>query len=186
MYDNDYMSEVWKDVKGYEGYYQVSNAGRIKSVRYNKISYGVKDCSTGYMRYVLQMNKIKKVCYVHRLVAGAFLQNPDNLPQVNHKDENKTNNHVDNLEWCTQSYNMKYSNIFSFGGKARKPCRMVKVDKLDSCTKELIKTYDSFQDAANENNIYVGNIWRCCRKRGKTAGGFIWRYNDSKYELQNK
>ena len=111
--------EVWKDIKGYEGKYQVSNLGRVKSLpkytyprgypqlRKEKImkpSYVGKD--RNYLALKLNDGKQYKV---HRLVAEAFIPNPDNLPMVNHKDENPTNNCVDNLEWCTNSYNVKYS-----------------------------------------------------------------------------
>ena len=100
--------EEWKDIKGYEGLYQISNKGRVKSL-YNKgkILTPGKD-KDGYSIVSLYKNKIKKTNKVHRLVAQAFLSNPDNLPQVNHKDENKLNNCVENLEWCSVEYNINY------------------------------------------------------------------------------
>ena len=110
------MQEIWKDIKftdtdgkeyDYTGLYQVSNMGRVKSVksgRIRKLSQG----KTGYLFIGLHKNKQNKQFYVHRLVALMFLPNPNNLPQVNHKDENKENNYMENLEWCTCEYNLNY------------------------------------------------------------------------------
>lgn len=111
------MNEVWKDVMGYEQYYEVSNQGRIKSK--SRVVHGTNDWemegrilrqadSGRYMQVYLSVNGKGKSKSVHRIVAEAFIPNPDNLPQVNHKDENRYNNHVDNLEWCTHKYNVNY------------------------------------------------------------------------------
>ena len=115
------MQEIWKDIEGYEGLYQVSNKGRVKSlsrlvVRVGKPNYITKEkilkCSelqgTGYLAVSLGSNNNFKSMLVHRLVAQAFIPNPDNLPCVNHKDETRNNNDVRNLEWCTQKYNCNY------------------------------------------------------------------------------
>lgn len=108
--------EVWKDVKGYEGLYQVSNLGRVRSLdhidtlgrhRKERILAGGLG-SEGYLTIILCRDGKHKTHIIHRLVAQAFLDNSDNLPQVNHKDEDKTNNVVSNLEWCTAAYNMNY------------------------------------------------------------------------------
>ena len=107
--------EVWKDILGYEGVYQVSNHGRIRSLdRYvgrrffpGKI-FSLNPNRYGYVRVDLRYRGKSKSSAVHRLVAEAFLDNPNGLPQINHKDENKSNNHVDNLEWCTAEYNINY------------------------------------------------------------------------------
>ena len=118
----NYLFEVWKDVKGYEGLYQVSNFGRVKRVG-GVVKHGTSKTLTVVER-ILKVNvngkgqehlmvhlskggKVKKA-YVHRLVAEAYIPNPDNLPEVNHKDENPMNNKVDNLEWCTHLYNNLY------------------------------------------------------------------------------
>lgn len=98
--------EEWKNVIGYEGLYEVSNKGNVRNVRRNKLLRLQKN--QGYIRVGLSKNGIKTWLRVHRLVAQAFLPNPDNLPQINHKDEDKTNNSVDNLEWCTAKYNNTY------------------------------------------------------------------------------
>ncbi len=119
------MEEIWKDVEGYEGYYQVSNLGRLRSldriIRQKFPSGKMVDrkypgkiftCNPnqpgGYVSTELQKDGHSKNVLVHRLVAQAFIPNPDNLPQVNHKDENKQNNCVENLEWCSNSYNVNY------------------------------------------------------------------------------
>lgn len=107
------MIEEWKNITGYEGLYQVSNLGRVKSLNYkgNGTEWILKGYvkKDGYEVVTLMKDGIRKYCRVHRLVALAFLPNPDNLPQINHKDEDKLNNCADNLEWCTGSYNTKYS-----------------------------------------------------------------------------
>ena len=113
------IEEIWKPIKNYEGLYEVSNLGRIKGVtRYVKGKVGyriqkekIRKCevsSNGYLHVLLCKNGKYTTHNVHRLVAGAFIPNPDNLPEINHKDENKENNCVDNLEWCTRKYNMNY------------------------------------------------------------------------------
>lgn len=99
--------EEWKEVPGYEGLYEVSNTGNVRSLIKNKIIKGfINRC--GYRLVGLTKNGIFKRFQVHRLVAQAFIPNPDNLPQINHKDENPSNNMVDNLEWCDATYNINY------------------------------------------------------------------------------
>ena len=110
--------EIWRPVVGYEGLYEVSNTGRVRSLdRYvrcksyrlhkGKVLSPGKD-KDGYLFVVLSCNGKHKTIAVHKLVAQAFIPNPDDLPIINHKDEDKTNNRVDNLEWCTAKYNMNY------------------------------------------------------------------------------
>lgn len=115
--------EIWKPVVGYEGLYEVSNTGQVRSLdRYIKYSNGqihlhkgkvlspvIKD--NGYLQVGLYYNGKYKMFLVHRVVAQAFIPNPDNLPEVNHLDEDKTNNNVTNLEWCDRSYNLKYGTV---------------------------------------------------------------------------
>lgn len=103
------MKEIWKDCKGYEGKYQVSNLGRVWSIGSQKYLKGSYD-KDGYIQvYLTAKNGKTKIEKIHRLVALAFLDNPNNYPQVNHKDKNKQNNCVDNLEWCDIKYNNTYS-----------------------------------------------------------------------------
>lgn len=117
------MEEIWKPIPGYEGKYEVSNQGRVKSIARTRIGKNGsivpvaekilkgKSDKDGYIEYALCTGHHKKMKFyrAHRLVAMAFIPNPDNLPQVNHMDEDKTNNRVDNLEWCDNSYNVRYS-----------------------------------------------------------------------------
>lgn len=119
------MSEIWKDIPGYEGIYQISSLGRIKSLeRKIKTSKGerivkekIKKLETNgkYILIKLCKNSIIEHVSIHRLVAQVFIPNPDNLPEVNHKDENKHNNSVDNLEWCTHKYNSIYGTAIERG-----------------------------------------------------------------------
>ena len=106
--------EIWKDIEGYEGLYQVSNKGRIKSLNYRRTGkervLSSSPTSSGYLVVCLYKNKKPKPFLIHRLVAEAFIPNSDNLPEVNHKDENKLNNRVENLEWCDREYNINYGN----------------------------------------------------------------------------
>ena len=116
------MIEIWKDIKGYDGIYQISNFGRVRSVDrvvYGRLSYkngrlvkgkllSLRKGKEGYVRVNLNKDGIKTTYDVHKLVADAFMDNPSNLPQINHKDENKTNNHVGNLEYCDSYYNTNY------------------------------------------------------------------------------
>ena len=119
------MQEIWKDIRGYEGYYQVSNFGNVRSMdrvdsycrnlkgRILKLSNGI------YKSVTLSINNVCKNYNVHRLVAEAFIPNPDNLPCINHKDEDKHNNNVNNLEWCTYGYNNNYSELSKKASLAR-------------------------------------------------------------------
>ena len=150
--------EIWKDCKGYEGKYQVSNLGRVWSVGGQKYLVGSYD-KDGYMRiHLTAKNGKTKQEKVHRLVALAFIDNPSGLPQVNHKDENKENNCVDNLEWCNASYN----NIYSKG----KAVRCIELDRVFGCS----------QIAMRELGIDGSSIRKCCKGQQKTCGGYHWEY----------
>ena len=130
--------ESWKDIEGYEGMYQISNEGRVKSLERQKedgrfcrerlLKQTISD--RGYCRVGLQKGKKLKVVYVHRLVAEAFIPNPDNLPQVNHKDESKLNNSAQNLEWCTAKDNNNY------GTKTKRARETKNLNILKSVTTE--------------------------------------------------
>jgi hypothetical protein len=101
--------EIWKDIEGYEGLYQVSNLGNVKSLYTNKnLSYIKCGRDREYLSVSLSKDKKLKIYYIHRLVAETFIDNPNNYPYVNHKDENKQNNCVNNLEWCSPKYNINY------------------------------------------------------------------------------
>ena len=137
--------EEWRSIPGYEGLYEVSNLGRVRSVercdRFNRkiVSKILKpNYVSGYLRVGMYKNKTFKYYLIHRLVAQAFLPNPDNLPEVNHKDEDKSNNRVDNLEWCDRSYNMNYGTV-----QQRRIQTNINNGKYtgNSKTKEYIKEY---------------------------------------------
>ncbi len=104
------MKEIWKPILGYENLYNISNLGNVFSIKNNRNIKPTKN-SKGYLMVGLCKKKKRKSCLVHRLVAKAFIDNPSNLPEINHKDENPSNNAASNLEWCTHKYNMSYNNL---------------------------------------------------------------------------
>ena len=170
------MLEIWKDVKGYEGLYQVSNTGKVRSLHYRKTD---KVCElkpylmkTGYCRVHLHKpNGEIEDFLIHRLVAEAFIPNPDNLPQVNHKDECKTNNCVENLEWCDNFYNSNYGTHNERVGKAHS--KTVFQITLDG---KFVKEWKSTREVERILGINTTCISLACRGIYKTAGGYIWRY----------
>lgn len=157
------MIEEWKDTE-YMGY-KVSNLGQIKNKQGKILKTQIRRgyCDVGLH---IQGQRQPKIVKVHRLVAKAFIPNPNNYPIINHKDENKQNNRVDNLEWCTQKYNLNYGHR---NDKIKK-----KVLQFDS-NNNFIKEYESVADASRECNINAGTIYRSCKTYYK-AGSFIWRY----------
>lgn len=179
--------EKWRDIPGYEGLYQVSNLGRVKSLNYNNtgkegIMSFIPD-KWGYLMARLSKDNKRSTFKVHRLVAQAFIQNPENLPQVNHKDEDKTNNRVyvnpngsidpskSNLEWCTSQYNVNYGTARKRQSeKIRKPIAQFSMDG------EFIEKYSSAKEAFEKTGIYKDGIARTARGLYKYSGGFIWRY----------
>lgn len=136
------MEEIWKDIKGYEGLYQISNSGKVKSFRRSS-KYGSPDemilkpqlINSGYEVVTLYSHTRRSKFQIHRLVAETFIPNPYNFPCVNHKDENKLNNCVDNLEWCTYQYNNNYgtAKIRSVEKRAR-PIRQMTLDGYEVAT----------------------------------------------------
>ena len=171
------MEEIWKDIKGFEGLYQVSNMGRVKSLRRNIILKS-RITRNGYERVNLSANNIPKLYSVHRLVANAFISNPDNLPQVNHKDENRTNNHVDNLEWCTQEYNQNYGTInIRKSQKQLNDKNKSKVVLQYTLDGTFIKEWKSTMDVQRNLGFAHTHISECCRgKQANYAYGYIWKY----------
>ena len=163
------MQEIWKDIRGYEKLYQVSNLGRVKSYprqgTKGKIIKQWED-KDGYLRVYLRKDGKTKTKTVHRLVANAFLKNPNNLSQINHKREfEKWNNCVSNLEWCTPKYNVNYGT------------RNERTSKKVMCI-ETGTIYYSTREAERKTNIYHNQISKCCLGRNKfeTAGGYHWKY----------
>ena len=166
------MEEIWKDKKDYEGLYQVSNCGRVKSIKFGK-EIIMKQHIRGRYYYVgLSKNGIVKKYSVHRLVAEAFIDNPDNLPQVNHKDENKLNNVVTNLEWCDAKYNTNYGTARQrMTEKQSKP--VLQYDLEGNFIKEWKSTMECGRNGFNQSSVAA-----CCRGKRKTAKGFIWEYKN--------
>ena len=183
------MKEIWKDIKKYEGLYQVSNLGKVKSIRNNKLMK-LRTDYRGYLDVLFSVNKKTKRYKVHRLVAEAFIPNPHNLPQVNHKDENKQNNFANNLEWCTNEYNYHYGTAI----ERRTKTLLERYSRTDNRWQErqiiqydlagnFIKEWRSIKTASKELNIISQDISACCRKLRKTAKGYIWKYKNE--ERQN-
>lgn len=161
--------EIWKPCPNFESKYLISNYGRIKSIgTYNTCKTGQlikqykKKGRNGYMQVRLYDSKRVKTVEVHTLVAKAFLPNPNNYKYVNHKDEDKTNNYVENLEWCTNQYNVWYSNH-------------LKVSQYDK-QGNFICTYASITEAAASIQSNTSNISKCCKGKRKTVKGFIFKY----------
>ncbi len=176
------MKEVWKDVVGYEGLYQISNTGKLKRVERGKenILQGKKD-KDGYICVILSRNQNKKFYRLHRLIAEAFIPNPLNKPEVNHKDRNKQNNVVDlddlqgettNLEWVTPAENVKHCFLTGKNIYKRQVLQYTKDMRYVSC-------WGSIREASQRLKISENNISSCCSGRLKTAGGYIWKYKEA-------
>lgn len=194
------MEEIWKDIKGYEGLYQVSNLGRVRSLEhYRKTDTGgyiqkgrilkqetIK--GQGYCQVKLSKNGKTKRFRVHRLVLEAFVPNTMNKPYINHINAIRNDNRVDNLEWCTQSENVKHSYNL---GNSKSPAywknkgkemywlkkKWKKVIQYDK-NMNFINEFVSITEAQEKTSINKSNIVQCCKKKVKTAGGYIWRYKE--------
>lgn len=165
--------EVWKNVPGYEGLYQVSNLGRIKRTFKNgkdRIMKGKLD-KDGYIQVILSRHQTKKYCRLHRLVADAFISNAENKPQINHKDRNKRNNAVSNLEWATARENTLHCIETGRGSKTREIVQYTK-------NMDFVAVWSSIREASRSLNISEHNISYCCSGGFKSAGGFVWRYKE--------
>lgn len=171
--------EIWENIKDYEDLYQVSNLGNVKSlpkkhnlgkgkyyVTKEKILSKTKN-KHGYMI----VNIMKKNKYVHRLVAEAFIPNINNYKCINHKDEDKTNNCVDNLEWCTHLYNNNYGKHNERMSKSKS----IKINQYD-LDGNFIKEWESMSEVQKKLNIKAANICACCKGKYKQTGGYIWKY----------
>lgn len=167
--------EIWKDVVGYEGLYQVSNLGDVKSLfRYKKVLKPIKS-NHGYLKVNLYKEHKHKLVNVHKLVAEAFLDNPNNYKYINHKDENKTNNNVENLEFCSFYYNLMYgTRVQRIAEKNNKPILQFDLDG------NFIKEYESITQASKELNNSLNNISQCCLGRSRTSKGYIFRFKGDK------
>ena len=168
------MDEIWRDIEGYEGLYQISNKGRVKSLKWGKeriLKSGLT--GSGYYSIILCNDGVKKRFHLHRLVAQAFIPNLENKPQVNHKDENKKNNCVENLEWATAKENSNYGTRNErVGDSHSKPI----LQYSKSC--DFIREWKSASEVERVSGIYHGNITKCCKDKRKSAGGFVWQYKE--------
>ena len=184
--------EEWKTIDGFENY-EVNNKGVVRSkdriVKRNGVDTRISgktlktNCVKGYARVTIYNGnrKAHKQFFVHRLVAMMFIPNPDNLPYINHKDENKLNNDYRNLEWCTAKYNSNYGTSIhrrvahqDWQSIADKQSIAVVMKDLDG---KVVKRYKSLSSAKIDNHNVAG-ISRCCKGKLKTYHGYIWEYED--------
>lgn len=180
--DINCKNEVWKPVVGYEDLYEVSSFGRVKSLNYNrtgkeKIRKPLKT-KYGYLQVNLCKDGKPKNFKVHRLVAENFIPNPLNLPQINHKDENKENNFVENLEFCDAQYNTNYGtrNERIVLKNINHPSKSKRVYQF-SLSGNFIRGWKSTMEIEHELGYNHGHIVKCCHGKRKSAYKFIWSYN---------
>lgn len=179
--------EFWKPILNYEGLYQSSTFGRVRSIdRWVKSKNGSVRLSKGkilkpgtdkdgYLQVGLYKNGKRKTYKVHRLVAEAFIQNPDNLPEVNHKDENKLNNNVENLEFCDCKYNINFGTRTERCSKKNTNGKLSKKVLQYTLDGQFVREWESTAECGR-NGFNHGNVVSCCQGKLKTYKGFIWSY----------
>lgn len=188
------MEEIWKDIRGFEGRYQVSNIGRVRSLdktwlTYNWKRQGLMECkrkgkllkplnrSDGYYGVWLR-DGLKKECRsIHRIVAETFIPNPCNLPQINHRDENKSNNRVDNLEWCTAKYNSNYGTRKDRIREYNIKSVMTPIIQYDM-NGNVINTFESLSEAERMSGISSVDIAGVCKGRRASTHGYVFKYRN--------
>lgn len=161
------MREIWKDISGYEGIYQISNLGNVCS---NSGLRKQRTAGKGYKSITLHKNGSRNYFFIHRLVAEHFISNPNHYEQVNHIDGNKENNCVNNLEWCNNSQNMKhaYNN-----GLHSKPKTVLQFDKKGNFIKKWNTISEIYISFGIKENGYISAV---CKHKRKSAYGFVWKY----------
>lgn len=165
----NYSLETWKDIEGYEGLYQVSSWGRVKSTYRGGKILKTDKLRNGYLRVTLSKDGMYKRYLVHRLVAQAFIPNPQNKLQVNHIDEDKENNYVENLEWVTATENLNYGT------------HNLRVSKTKSIPIICVETgveYSSGKECAKQLGLHRGNITQVLKGKRKTCGGYTFKYKE--------
>lgn len=165
------MKEIWKDIKGYEGRYQVSNLGNVKSLNYRRKGQKKILSQWNNGRGYLYVNFSNKNYAVHRLVAETFIANIQRKEDVNHIDGNKKNNNVKNLEWCSRKENIQHA--WKIG--LDKPSNNKRIIQMD-LEGNKIREWDSIKDITLRFNISRWAISNCCNGRSKTSCGYIWKY----------
>lgn len=179
----------WVDIVGYENEYQINQFGEIRTLKNSakRKKYDVLKPQiskrNGYVYQMLYKNGKSKLWRVHRLVANAFLPNPNNLSQVNHKDGNKQNNSADTLEWCNQSSNMKHAYINGLQTPSENQKRAVisanKLKQKKVCqikNGKIINTFSGISEASRQTKISTSCISRCCNLKRKSTNGYEWRF----------
>lgn len=186
------MKEEWRDVVGYEGMYIVSNLGNVMSIprtvnghycRYTVPGYMLTKHvdKKGYLRVDLSKNNQGSSIKVHRLVAMAFIPNESNKPQINHIDGNKKNNHVDNLEWCTNGENQIHAYAHGLNHHAETSGRKkVEVQMIDPLTGKIVDEFRSYAEAEKTTGICSQNIRKVILGERQLAGGYEWKRGDAK------
>ena len=154
-----------KDITGYEGLYAVTSCGRVWS--YKRKMFLKQADSYGYRQVCLTKDGKQRNYLVHRLVCAAYHENPNSLPEVNHRDENKANNSINNLEWCDGKYNTNYGTCIQ---------RRAKAQGIPVVCIELDRVFDSISEAAKAFNVSHSALSKCLSGRGKTSGGYHWKY----------
>lgn len=185
--------EIWKDIEGFEGYYKVSNQGRILALERNvsdrqRRKEKIRPTTIqkdGYAKIILYREFTYKAFMTHRLVAKAFVSNPENKPHVNHKNSIRDDNRAENLEWVTSSENsihsFKYGNRKPYAhwkGMKGKNCPLSKPVIQMTMDKEYITEFAGQQEAQRETGIHQATISQCCRGVKKNAGGYFWQYKN--------
>jgi len=179
-YQND--GRIWKDVEGYENLYQVSTDGLVRTSHtglWKILSLGRK--RHGYYSVLLHKDGKRKNMLVHRLVAKAFISNPNNYPYINHKDENPSNNHIENLEWCTAEYNSNYGTCKERIGLTNG----IPVLKYD-LEGNFISEYSTMTEAERNEGIDHANICICCEGKISHCNNFIWIYKGNEHTIQDR
>ena len=183
--------EIWKDITGYEGYYMVSNLGRVKSLeRTVRCNRGYKTIHErilrtrktrcGYIIVNLNQDGKMKTHYVHQLVATAFCENQMGYTEVNHINEDKSDNRAENIEWCSRSYNINYGTHNKRSAEKRRndPNRSKPVIGVDKVT-GLIVEFLSISEASRQLGINQGSLCSCLKGKLKSCGGFYWYYSNA-------